>query len=103
MMSEADRDLPIILARAFDRAWEAYYALGPAPTIPEHVARPALARRLVTMAKKGIEDEDALVAGGLQHLVSLSPNLQFSTNDVRATMVQQWRLRLRPLTGEDRS
>jgi hypothetical protein len=101
-MSEADRDLQIVLARAFDRAWQAYYALGPAPTIPEHVARPALAQRLVTMAKQGIENEDALAAGGLQHLVSLSPSLQFFTNDVRATIIQQWRVRLRPLTRKDR-
>src|ERR1700739_3622748 len=97
-MSAPDRDsLAVILARAFDRAWEAYYALGQGPTIPQDVARPTLAQQLVTMAKKGIEDEDALAEAGLRHLCSRSPNLHFSTHDVRATLIEQWRVRLRPL------
>jgi hypothetical protein len=91
-MSEADQDLAIILARAFDRAWAAYYALGLAPTISEDAARPELARKLVSLAKEGIENEDALAVAGLQHLFLLSPGLHFSATNVRATMIQQWRV-----------
>jgi hypothetical protein len=99
-MSAPDRDsLAVILARAFDRAWEAYYVLGQGPAILQDVARPALAQQLVTVAKTGIEDEDALAAAGLRHLLSLSPALHFTTHDVRATLIQQRRVRLRPLTG----
>ena len=91
-MSEADQDLAIILARAFDRAWAAYYALGLAPTISEDAARPELAKKLVRMAKEGIEKEDALAVAGLQHLFLLSPGLHFSAENVRAAMIQQWRV-----------
>jgi hypothetical protein len=94
-MSAPDRDsLAVILARAFDRAWEAYYVLGQGPTIPQDVARPALAQQLVTVAKKGIEDEDALAVSGLQHLVSLSPSLHFRIDGARATFIPQWRVPL---------
>ena len=93
-------DLVVVLARAFDRAWEGYYRLGPNCTIPEDVARPALAQQLVTMAKKGIEDEDALTAAGLRHLSALSPSLHCSTHDARATLIEPWRVRLRLLANK---
>ncbi len=61
-----------MLARAFDRAWERYYAAGRA-TIDAEIARPALANHLVEMARDGVVEEGPLAAGGLLHLISLTP------------------------------
>ena len=67
-----DPELTQLLARAFDRAWDRYYRPGRVTIAPE-VARPALATHLVEMAKDGTVDEGALAAGGLLHLISLTP------------------------------
>jgi hypothetical protein len=72
-MSPPDRErLTIILAHAFDRAWEAYYASGRGKVIPEDVARPALAKHLVAAAQEGVTDEAVLAVSGLMHLLSLT-------------------------------
>lgn len=63
-----------MLARAFDRAWERYYAPGRA-TIDAEMARPALANHLVEMARDGVIEEGPLAAGGLLHLISLTPDV----------------------------
>ena len=65
-------ELKQVLARAFDRAWARYYRAGRA-TIPPDIARPALANHLVKMAKDGVADENKLAAGGVMHLVALTP------------------------------
>jgi hypothetical protein len=65
-------ELKLVLARAFDRAWVRYYQPGRV-TIPPDIARPALANQLVKMAKDGVTDESKLAAGGVLHLVSLTP------------------------------
>ena len=62
----------LLLARAFDRAWARYYRLGRA-TISPDIARPALANHLVKMTKDGVADESKLAAGGVLHLISLTP------------------------------
>ena len=62
-----------MLARAFDHAWERYYAPGRA-TIDAEVARPALANHLVEMARDGVTEEGPLATGGLLHLISLTPD-----------------------------
>jgi len=72
MSNPADDELPAILARAFVRAWQGYYLPERRDTISEEVARPALAERLVAMAREGIVDENALAEGGRRHLNSLS-------------------------------
>jgi hypothetical protein len=69
---ESDPELTQLLARAFDRAWDRYYRPGRVTIAPE-VARPALATHLVQMAKDGTVEEGALAAGGLLHLISLTP------------------------------
>ena len=69
---ETDPELTQLLARAFDRAWDRYYRPGRVTIAPE-VARPALATHLVQMAKDGTVEEGALAAGGLLHLISLTP------------------------------
>jgi hypothetical protein len=61
-----------LLATAFDRAWSRYYRPGRVTIAPE-VARPALADHLVQMAKDGVMDEGQLAAGGVLHLISLTP------------------------------
>ncbi len=66
-------ELKLMLARAFDRAWARYYRPGRVRISPE-VARPALANYLVQMAKDGVIDEDKLVAEGVQHLFSITPD-----------------------------
>ncbi|HEV7601840.1 MAG TPA: hypothetical protein VGO49_16490 [Bradyrhizobium sp.] len=70
---EPDPELTRLLARAFDRAWDRYYRPGRITIAPE-IARPALAAHLVAMAKDGTIEEGALAAGGLLHLISLTPD-----------------------------
>ena len=62
-----DLELKLLLARAFDRAWDEYYRTG-RPTVEAAHARPALARRLVSLSKEGVHDENRLAIGGLIHL-----------------------------------
>jgi len=63
----------LLLARAFDLAWEQFYgsSVNSAP-LPEDIARPALAKFLVDMAKSGVREENALAAAGVLHLVALT-------------------------------
>lgn len=70
-MSTEQDDLPKILARALVRAWNLHEASGPSK-LSVDVARPLLARHLVTLAKEGMTKEGPLVAAGLQHLISLA-------------------------------
>lgn len=65
-------ELKLLLARAFDLAWVRYYRPGRV-TIPPDIARRALANHLVKMAKDGVADESKLAAGGVLHLISLTP------------------------------
>jgi hypothetical protein len=66
------------LARAFDRAWERYYRPGRMGAIAESVARPALAKHLIALAKKEQEvSSDALAESGLVHLISLTPPAEY--------------------------
>jgi hypothetical protein len=74
-MPLSDPEMLQVLARAFDRAWDRYYRPGRL-TIPVEEARPALANHLVEMAKAGTLEEDALAAGGVVHLISLTPEPQ---------------------------
>jgi hypothetical protein len=74
-MSERD-EFRLLLARAFDRALKRYYRPSRIGAIPASVARPALAKHLVALAKEGVVPEDALAEGGLLHLVSLTPEAQ---------------------------
>ena len=74
-MSEAlDPDLKLVLARAFDLAWARYFLPGRV-TISQDVARPALAKYLVQMAKDGVTEEGPLAAAGVLHLISLTDEL----------------------------
>jgi hypothetical protein len=66
-------DLPAILARAFVQAWHSYYLPERRDAISEEIARPALAKHLVAMAKKGLNEEVSLATAGLQYLSSLTP------------------------------
>ena len=68
----SDHEFSLLLARAFDRAWARYYSPGRV-TIDEETARPALAQHLVELARGGLVDEGPLAAGGLLHLISLTP------------------------------
>jgi hypothetical protein len=91
-------DLTLVLARAFDRAFERYYLPGRSGRISEEIARPALARHLVAMAKEGVTDEDGLAAGGLLHLISLSPEQprweEFRIERARARFLREWHVRV---------
>jgi hypothetical protein len=75
-MSEAGDKLKLLLAQAFDRAWKRYYRPSRIGVLSESVARAALARYLVTSAKEGAVSMAALAQGGLEHLVSLTPEVQ---------------------------
>jgi hypothetical protein len=62
-------ELRLVMARAFDRAWERFARPGIA--IDTEVMRAALARHIVTMVRDGETDEGRLSAGGFLHLTSL--------------------------------
>ena len=76
-MPEPADEFRLLLARAFDRAWKRYYRPSRIGAISESVARPALAKHLIVIAKKeGVISVDALAERGLIHLVSLTPRAQ---------------------------
>lgn len=68
-----DVELKLVMARAFDAAWLKYYRPGRV-TMASEVARTALAKHLVEMAKNGTTDEAQLSASGLLHLITLTPS-----------------------------
>jgi len=63
-------------SRAFDLAWEQYYGPGYKGPLSEEVARSELARCLVEMSKSGVQEEQALAACGVLHLVALTIDKQ---------------------------
>jgi hypothetical protein len=75
-MSQRADDEFKLLARAFDRAWNRYYRPKRIGAISESVARAALAKHLIALAKEGVVSVDALAESGLLHLVSLTPETQ---------------------------
>jgi hypothetical protein len=93
-------DLPKILARSFIRAWERYYLSAQSEKISEEIARPSLAKHLVAMANEGVKEEDALAAGGLLHLISITPDKplweEFRIEVVPAKFLHQWNVRVPP-------
>jgi hypothetical protein len=62
----------LLLARAFDLAWGQFYGSDESGPLPEDIARPALAKFLVDMAKSGVREEKALAAAGILRLVALT-------------------------------
>ena len=74
MVGPIDREFTLLLARAFDLAWQQYYGPEHAGTLAEEIARPALAKCLVEMAQSGVNEEEALAACGVLHLVALTTN-----------------------------
>lgn len=72
MSEPIDPEFTLLLARAFDLAWEQYYGPDYAGSLSEEIARPELAKYLVEMAKSGVKEEEALAACGVLHLVALT-------------------------------
>jgi hypothetical protein len=97
-MSEwASDEFKLLLARAFDRAWKRYYRPSRMGAISEGVARPALAKYLIELAKAGVVSVDALAEGGLLHLISLTPQARhwghLRIESAAARFQQEWRVR----------
>jgi hypothetical protein len=100
MSPPVDREFRLILARAFDLAWNRYYAPGRGHTLSEEIARTELAKHLIAKAKGGIKEEDALAQDGLQHLTLLtvatarlqSQNFNFQIVGAPARFLRQWRV-----------
>jgi hypothetical protein len=96
-MSEQADDEVRLLARAFDRAWKRYYRPSRIGAISASVARPALAKHLIASAKQGVVSLDDLAQGGLQHLVSLTPEARqwgrLRVEGAGARFQQEWRVR----------
>jgi hypothetical protein len=96
MSEQADDELRL-LARAFDLAWKRYYRPSRIGAISESAARPALAKHLIALAKEGVVSLDALAEGGLQHLVSLTPEAQhwghLKIEGAAARFQPEWRVR----------
>ena len=97
-MSEgAGDEFKLLLARAFDRAWKRYYRPTRIGAISESVARAALAKHLIALAKEGVVSVDALAESGLLHLVSLTPEAQhwghLKIEGAGAKFQQEWRAR----------
>jgi hypothetical protein len=68
------------------------------------VARPALAKHLVALAKEGVVSFDALAQGGLLHLVSLTPEAQhwghLRIDGAGARFLEEWRVRFAVKTSK---
>ena len=96
-MSERADDELKLLALAFDRAWKRYYRSSRIGAISASIARPALARHLIALAKEGVVSLDALAEGGLRHLVSLTPEAQhwghLRIEGARARFQREWRVK----------
>jgi hypothetical protein len=67
----SDPEFNRMLARAFDGAWQSYFRSGRGTINPEF-ARWELAKRIVKLAREGERVEEALAAGGLEHLLLLT-------------------------------
>ena len=97
MMPERPDDELKLLARAFDRVWKRYYRSSRIGAISESVARPALAKHLIALAKEDLVSFDALADGGFLHLISITPAAQHwghpRIEGVKAKFQQQWRIR----------
>jgi hypothetical protein len=98
-MSEwANDELKRLLAVAFDRAWKRYYRPSRISAISEDVARAALAKYLIALAKAGVISIDALAQGGFAHLVSLTPQAQhwahLKIEGANARFQPCWRIRI---------
>jgi hypothetical protein len=94
----ADDEFKLLLAQAFDRAWKRYYRPSRVGAISASVARPALAKHLVGLAKnEGILSVDALAEAGLLHLVSLTPEAHhwghLKIKGAQARFQRVWRFR----------
>jgi hypothetical protein len=100
LMSEpANNEFKLYLARAFDRAWKRYYRPSRIGAISASVARPALARHLIALAKEeGLVSVGALAEAGLLHLVSLTPEEQhwghLRIKGAQARFQRVWRVRV---------
>ena len=96
MPEGADDELKL-LARAFDRAWKRYYRPSRIGAISESVARPALAKHLIALAKEGVVSLDALAECGYLHLVSITPAAQhwghLRIEGAGAKFQEEWRAR----------
>jgi hypothetical protein len=101
MPERADDELKLLLARAFDRAWKRYYRPTRIGAISPNIARPALAKHLIALAKEGVVSLEALAEGGLLHLVSLTPEAQnwgrVRIESAGAKFQREWRVRLSTL------
>jgi hypothetical protein len=105
MSEQMDDELKLLLARAFDRAWNRYYRLSRIGAISANVARPSLAKHLIALAKGGVVSFDALADGGLTYLVSITPEAPH-WGDLRieragAKFQAEWRVRLSTLKEAD--
>ena len=98
MSERADDEFKLLLARAFDRAWKRYYRPTRIGAISRSIARPALAKHLIALAKDGVVSIDALAQGGLLHLVSLTPEAQhwghLRIEGAGARFQREWRVRV---------
>ena len=97
MPERAGDEFKLLLARAFDRAWNRYYRPSRIGAISASAARPALAKHLIALAKEGVVSVDALAESGLLHLVSLTPEAQhwghLRIEGAGARFQQEWRVR----------
>ena len=64
----------ILLARAFDLAWERYFTAGQREAVPKDVARRELAAFLVEMLRSVVVEEEPLAACGVLHLIAITPD-----------------------------
>jgi hypothetical protein len=100
MSPPVDREYRLFLARAFDLAWNRYYAPGRGHTLAEEITRTALAKYLIARAKEGVKEVDDLAEDGLQHLISLTlaasrrqpQSFNFQIVGANARFIRQWRV-----------
>jgi hypothetical protein len=72
-MPESADEFKLLVARAFDMAWKRYYRPSRVGAISPDIARTALAKHLIELAKEGVVSTGDLAKSGLLYLVSLTP------------------------------
>ena len=89
-------ELTVLLARAFDRAWNRYYRPSRIVTVSRELARISLAKHLINLAKEGVWEEEGLAERGLAHLVAITPEPwgQVLIEHVGARFLRPWRVRI---------
>jgi hypothetical protein len=96
MSERADDEFKLLLARAFDRAWKRYYRPTRIGAISPSIARPALAKHLIALAKEGVVSVGALAGRSSASCLAYTRSPHWGHLKIEgagAKFQQEWRAR----------